>query len=226
MQRSRLSLEHVFFPSSFEADFETQFTTRPCALSCLCDSIMNRFLPESLFDESTLIDLKGHGDAGAEELLLVEGVLPPFENEEREESFSLRYTTAFRSFIGHKQISYDVHTERNGKVFEALSPRELGRSLPLQLRHLRLWVDFFEANFFGQWFGFSPTVRKTVRVDVLSEAAGVAVQISMHAEGLKTRIENPFELHEGLARLADMLRSATGEDLVPLYRQALRDSCG
>lgn len=231
--KSSVAVGGGFWLGGYISEYRLEAPIPKFHLPLLVDACIKEFLPGPIIEGQTVTDLKGRDprdmiqnqngtpDApSGDELLYIAGdqfTIPddidPPEQELVPQPFSIRVNTVFAQFVGAHHISHRLEIKRSSRFPESVPLTAIGRVFPLHLKSFRLGLNFFQSRRLPAFFGFAPTVDRTL----LMEADEELLFLKIRLESLKSRNNLPPAAHELLSKLNPIMCQVFNFNLVEDY---------
>jgi len=169
-----------------------------------------------------LLDLKGRDphdtllpgipSARSDELFRVGGVIAVGKKgvDFEWEPFEIACYSPFNRFEGTHHIVHAVETERAGGVPTWFPTHLIGMAAPIKPRFFRYGLERFKSMLTFASLGYAPQVTTTILIDSVADT----LAFRLTHEFKKPAEANPFEVIPAYRSLANVLKSATGYDIV------------
>lgn len=150
----------------------------------------------------------------ADEFLFVYGKIVGAPRDVEGQDFSVEVTSTFLP-SEYKEMLHAPELKVKG-LPESAVVEKIGRVIPLRIQRFRMGFDIFQASLSSSFFGSVPTVTQTLLV----EADERRCDVSINADGLKSRDQLPLTQDQIFERLGVALRKVFQFDLAADYQNA------
>lgn len=227
---SSLLAKKSFLPPGYRIEYRAAIESRNTYLPKLVDASFRELIEPLVLKCAPIVNLKGRDQMNlinreiavslmpnADEFCFASGIITKLPKSDKGQEFSIAVNS---KFVANEETPHMLHlaqVERHAFP-ESVPVETVGRIPAVRLKLFRLGFDIFESRFLSSLIGTVPTVWQTLLV----EADERKCEVSVVAEGLKSKHEFPLQKSEIWQRLQTVLSVALGFNLESDYRQQLQ----
>jgi hypothetical protein len=209
---STLEIRRRLLRRGYRARYEALFALQPGNLSRLADVLLAQLLSPQYLASPQLTNVKGRDARQIEhpaffsrppesdEMLYLAGTYPDVSGHLQH--FASSVVTNFLDFPTNADIRYQVLTIPDPKLPPWLTNADIPFAIPLELKELRIGLQFFKPRIVCSLFGLTPVVDETLLIEANQEMAWVLLE----GENLKLPSALPLEWNQTTKQLSTVLQ--------------------
>jgi hypothetical protein len=227
--KSSLSSKRCFLPPGYRIEFRASIEMQSVYLPELVDAGFRELLGPLVLDQEPIVNLKGRDQRNvidlnmpatiapsSDEFCFVGGSICRSPRDPKGHDFSVALNS---KFIANEESHHMLHVcEIERRVLpDWVDVKRIGRLPGLCIKVFRLGIDVFDSRYLSSLIGLVPTVSQTLLV----EATPAKCEISVIAEGLKSKSDTPLQRSELWDRLQRILLRGLHYELQADYNEKL-----
>ena len=213
--QSNLTFSRSIFPWGYSAKYSVASDINSDLLARVIETFLKDFLPNRVFFDETLEDMKGNGEfsgtftsaspnAGSQEskdLIFIAGRLPAEEDEASKEHkkseqireqkfnpFQISLASSFDHFVGNHHIVYKLREFRKGDLPSNLRLKDITEVSNIEFTEFRIDFELFHSWSLYDLWDFAPAADQ--RLSLLADRS--QFRLSFEADSLKRKTDFPL----------------------------------